>query len=164
MPVIERLPTPVGPLTVVTSPHALLEIRFGDAPELAGPTDPPSPFHDDVVARLAAYLAGDRLAIDAIAVAPAGTQFQRDVWLMLRQIRPGTTWSYRQLAERVERPVRHSRGGRRQWRQPHSHRAALSSRHRQRWPAGGLRRRDGAEEMAAGPRRRRLVRALVTAP
>ena len=104
MPVIERLPTPVGTLTVVTSPHALLEIRFGDAPELAGPTDPPSPFHHDVVARLAAYFAGDRLAIDAIAVAPAGTQFQRDVWLMLRQIRPGTTWSYRQLAERVERP------------------------------------------------------------
>ena len=105
MPVIERLPTPVGTLTVVTSPHALLQVRFGDAPELAGSTESPSPFHDDVVARLTAYFSGDRQAIDAIAVAPAGTLFQREVWLMLRQIRAGTTWSYRQLAERVERPA-----------------------------------------------------------
>ena len=105
MSAIERLPTPLGVLTVVTSPQALLEIRFGDAPELAGPADPPSPMHRDVVARLTAYFSGDRQAIDAIVVEPAGTSFQRDVWLMLRQIRPGTTWSYRQLAERVERPA-----------------------------------------------------------
>lgn len=27
--------------------------------------------------------------------------FQRQVWLMVRRIRAGTTWSYRQLAEGV---------------------------------------------------------------
>ena len=105
MPTIERLSTPVGVLTVVTNADALLAIRFGDASVLSGRSDTPSPRHVDVMARLAAYFEGDRTAIDAIPVEPAGTPFQRAVWLMLRQIRVGTTWSYRQLAERVERPA-----------------------------------------------------------
>lgn len=105
MPTIERLPTPVGVLTVVTNPHALLAIHFGDAPGLAASSDTPSPLHEDVRVRLAAYFDGDRAAIDEIPVEPGGTPFQRQVWLMLRRIRAGTTWSYRQLAERVDRPA-----------------------------------------------------------
>ncbi len=105
MSTIERLPTPVGVLTVVTSTDALLAIHFGDAPLVAGSTETPSPLHRDVIARLAAYFAGDRTAIDEIPVEPGGTAFQRQVWLMLRHIRAGTTWSYRQLAERVDRPA-----------------------------------------------------------
>jgi methylated-DNA-[protein]-cysteine S-methyltransferase len=105
MPTIEHLPTPIGVLTVVTNADALLAIRFGDASVLAGKSDTPSPRHVDVIARLAAYFDGDRGAIDPIPVDPAGTAFQRAVWLMLRRIRVGTTWSYRELAERVERPA-----------------------------------------------------------
>lgn len=105
MPTIERLPTPVGVLTVVTSANALLAIHFGDTPVRAGQSDPPTPRHVDVMARLTAYFDGDRTAIDAIPVEPVGTAFQRAVWLMLRNIRAGTTWSYRQLAERVDRPT-----------------------------------------------------------
>ncbi len=105
MPSIERLPTPVGVLTVVTDPAALLAIHFGVPPASHSPSDLPSPLHADVIARLTAYFEGDRTAIDAIPVAPAGTAFQREVWLMLRRIPAGATWSYRQLAERVERPA-----------------------------------------------------------
>lgn len=105
MPSIERLPTPVGLLTVVTDPAALLAIYFGDAPASDAPSDIPSPLHADVIARLTAYFSGDRTAIDAIPVAPAGTAFQRAVWLTLRRIPAGATWSYRQLAERVGRPA-----------------------------------------------------------
>jgi len=105
MPSIERISTPVGLLTVVTDPGALLAIYFGDRPAPDAPSDLPSPFHADVIARLSAYFEGDRGAIDTIPVAPAGTAFQRQVWLMLRRIPAGTTWSYRQLAERVERPA-----------------------------------------------------------
>ena len=105
MPTIERLPTPVGVLTIVTNADALLGIHFGDPPMLAGRSDTPSPRHADVIARLMAYFDGDRAAIDAIPVDPVGTAFQRAVWLMLRRIRVGTTWSYRELAERVDRPA-----------------------------------------------------------
>jgi len=105
MPTFERLSSPVGVLTVVTNSNALLAIHFGDAPALGGPSDTPSPLHVDVIARLAAYFDGDRTAIDEIPVEPGGTAFQRQVWLMLRRIRAGTTWSYRQLAERVDRPA-----------------------------------------------------------
>jgi len=105
MPSIERLSTPVGVLTVVTNPDALLAIRFGDAPDLAGPFDARPPLHVDVIARLRSYFNGDRAALDEIPVEPDGTAFQRQVWLMLRRIRAGTTWSYRQLAERVDRPA-----------------------------------------------------------
>ena len=105
MPTIERLPTPIGVLTVVTNADALLAIHFGDAPVVAGPSDPRSPLHGDVIARLGAYFDGDRTAIDGIPVEPGGTAFQRQVWLTLRRIRAGTTWSYRQLAERVDRPA-----------------------------------------------------------
>lgn len=105
MPTIDRLPTPVGVLTVVTNADALLAIHFGDGPALAGRSDAPTPRHVDVMARLAAYFDGDRAAIDGIPVEPGGTTFQRAVWLMLRNIHAGTTWSYRQLAERVERPT-----------------------------------------------------------
>lgn len=105
MPSIERIPTPIGPITVVTDPAALLAVSFGDSPASDAPSDAASPLHTDVIARLTAYFQGDCTAIDAIPVAPAGTAFQREVWLMLRRIPAGTTWSYRQLAERVERPA-----------------------------------------------------------
>lgn len=105
MPSIERLPTPVGPLTVVTDPTALLAIHFGDSPFSTVPSEAPSPLHADVIARLMAYFGGDRTAIDQIPVEPVGTDFQRLVWLTLRRIPAGTTWSYRQLAERVQRPA-----------------------------------------------------------
>jgi methylated-DNA-[protein]-cysteine S-methyltransferase len=104
MATIERVSSPVGVLTVVTRADALVAIRFGEAPDLSGPVDPPSLLHADIIGRLAAYFGGDRTAIDTIPVDPGGTAFQRQVWLMLRRIRAGTTWSYRQLAERVDRP------------------------------------------------------------
>lgn len=102
---IERLSTPVGVLTVVTNPDALMAIRFGDAPDMTGPFDERSPRHVDVIGRLRAYFDGDLAALDEIPVAPGGTSFQHQVWLMLRRIRAGTTWSYRQLAEHVDRPA-----------------------------------------------------------
>jgi methylated-DNA-[protein]-cysteine S-methyltransferase len=105
MPTIEHLLTPVGVLTIVTNADALLAIHFGDAPANAGPSEARSPLHVDVIARLTAYFDGDRTSIDEIPVEPGGTAFQRQVWLMLRRIRAGSTWSYRQLAERVNRPA-----------------------------------------------------------
>lgn len=53
---------------------------------------------------LAGYFAGDLAAIDTVAVATAGTSFQREVWAVLRNIRAGTTLSYGALAQKLGRP------------------------------------------------------------
>lgn len=55
--------------------------------------------------RLDAYFAGELTAIDAVAVEPHGTDFQRRVWSMLRRIPAGRTWSYRDLATAVGAPT-----------------------------------------------------------
>lgn len=53
---------------------------------------------------LAAYFAGDLDALDALTVAPQGTEFRQLVWKELRGIRAGSTISYGELAARVGAP------------------------------------------------------------
>jgi len=50
------------------------------------------------------YFEGELKAIDPLAVAPAGTKFQKSVWTELRKIPAGEFISYAELAERVGRP------------------------------------------------------------
>ena len=50
------------------------------------------------------YFAGELQALDALPVASGGSAFQSRVWRALRDIPPGTTISYAELARRVERP------------------------------------------------------------
>jgi methylated-DNA-[protein]-cysteine S-methyltransferase len=58
-------------------------------------------------ARLAleAYFEGELDAIEAIATAARGTDFQCRVWSLLRDIPAGTTLSYGQLAARLGKPA-----------------------------------------------------------
>jgi methylated-DNA-[protein]-cysteine S-methyltransferase len=53
---------------------------------------------------IAAFFAGEIDAIDAIAVATNGTEFQQRVWAELRRIPPGTTTTYGALAAAIGRP------------------------------------------------------------
>jgi methylated-DNA-[protein]-cysteine S-methyltransferase len=78
----------------------LLELRTGR--RLDTVTAAKDPFGLSSV--LAAYFEGDIAAIDALPVAAPGTDFQRQVWNTLREIPPGTTWSYGQLAAHIGRP------------------------------------------------------------
>ena len=75
--------------------RACLSQRLGGA-ELRRAADPAG-----VPSRLAAYFGGDLGALDAIAVDPGGTPFQRRVWAALRRIPPGETISYQALAHRI---------------------------------------------------------------
>lgn len=113
-------------LTVTTTPlgrialHALGEVLVGVT--LDGNTSSESgvvrhlsrhlgPFttriHDDAAgaaSRLARYFGGDMAALGEQPVRLYGTAFQCQVWEALREIPPGTTWSYARLAEHVTRP------------------------------------------------------------
>jgi methylated-DNA-[protein]-cysteine S-methyltransferase len=51
------------------------------------------------------YFAGQIDALDRLAVDPGGTPFQAKVWMTLRDIPAGQTWSYQDLARRVGSPA-----------------------------------------------------------
>ncbi|NJK39678.1 MAG: methylated-DNA--[protein]-cysteine S-methyltransferase [Oscillatoriales cyanobacterium RM2_1_1] len=51
------------------------------------------------------YFRGDWRALDNIPVNPGGTPFQQTVWSALRQIPPGITLSYQQLAVKIGKPT-----------------------------------------------------------
>jgi len=59
---------------------------------------------NSVMAGLAAFFAGEIAALDQIAVASGGTDFQRCVWAALRRIPGGTTTTYGQLAATIGHP------------------------------------------------------------
>ena len=50
------------------------------------------------------YFAGTRRDFD-LPLSPRGTEFQRNVWRTLAAIPYGSTWSYRDLAQRIGRPA-----------------------------------------------------------
>ena len=111
---LERISTPVGTVLLVTDGEgAVRALDFDDyedrmlrllarhyGPVVLSPGASPAP----VRAAIAAYFAGDRQALDGIAVRTGGTEFQRQVWAALRAIPAGETRSYGQLAAAIDRP------------------------------------------------------------
>ncbi|MDI1282548.1 methylated-DNA--[protein]-cysteine S-methyltransferase [Brevundimonas sp.] len=111
---LERISTPVGTVLLVTDGEgAVRALDFDDyeprmlrllarhyGPVVLSPGASPAP----VRAAIAAYFAGDRQALDGIAVRTGGTEFQRQVWAALRAIPAGETRSYGQLAASIDRP------------------------------------------------------------
>ena len=73
--------------------------RFGEV-KIARTKDPAQ-----VITRMRAYLRGDLDALDAIEVDTGGTEFQQQVWTMLRKMaKPGKTITYGELARAVGAP------------------------------------------------------------
>ena len=75
----------------------LLRRRFGDVELHEAPMA-------EVTKALDAYFAGELTALDRLEVDPGGTPFQNRVWLALREIPPGGTESYQQVARRTGSP------------------------------------------------------------
>ena len=75
-----------------------LRARFGECRRKSARN--PFGFSD----RIRAYFVGELSALDDIPVDGGGTAFQRKVWNALREIPPGATRSYSELAEAVSRP------------------------------------------------------------
>jgi methylated-DNA-[protein]-cysteine S-methyltransferase len=101
-----HLPSPLGPLLLVSDSEGLREIRF---PVQQAPAPPDADWHEDASAfpeairQLRAYFAGE-LEVFRLPLAPKGTPFQQRVWRELCQIAYGATISYGELARRIGNP------------------------------------------------------------
>jgi len=111
---VATLRSPIGPLLIGVSGARLLRLELGgDALRLR--QDLVRRFDDaafeesrdpsGIVSCLARYFAGELGAIETVPVDPGGTPFQHQVWLTLRRIPAGRTWTYAELARAVGRPA-----------------------------------------------------------
>ncbi|MFI6538432.1 methylated-DNA--[protein]-cysteine S-methyltransferase [Nonomuraea sp. NPDC050547] len=107
------LPTPVGPLALLAREGVLVAAGFtADPVEMFTRLSPDlQPEGLDVVDDLGditrltkAYLDGDLEAIDTLPVAQPGTAKRRALHKALREVKPGTTVTYGELAERAGLP------------------------------------------------------------
>ena len=98
--------SPVGRLRLAGDGHALtlLDLPSGRSMRQPGPAwqRDATPFAE-ALRQLRAYFAGD-LHTFSLALAPAGTPFQRRVWDALLEIPYGATASYRDIAIAIGKP------------------------------------------------------------
>jgi methylated-DNA-[protein]-cysteine S-methyltransferase len=113
---IDRIPTPIGELLLVTDDGGnvraidwneyemrmmrLLRVHYGKNGFLLQPAEASCGIRD-LIER---YFAGDVNAIEKIPVKTAGTTFQRSVWDELRRVPTGESISYGKLAAQIARP------------------------------------------------------------
>ncbi|MER6943371.1 methylated-DNA--[protein]-cysteine S-methyltransferase [Nonomuraea sp. NPDC000554] len=107
------LPTPIGPLSLLMREDVLVAAGFTADPEEMFVRLAPALQAEglDVVDDLGLasqavrdYLDGDLLALDAIPVEQPGTPTRKRLHEALREVKPGTTVSYGELAERAGLP------------------------------------------------------------
>jgi methylated-DNA-[protein]-cysteine S-methyltransferase len=100
--------SPIGRLRLTADGEALTGLYMGapsKAPEFGShwreaPDAGPLP---EAARQLAEYFAGKRKVFD-LPLKMQGTEFQKRVWLQLTKIPFGETWSYGQLARRIDNP------------------------------------------------------------
>ena len=105
----DRMDSPVGTLTLVTSDDGLRAVLWEDDDPFRVPLERAtcdSAHRVIVITRrqLAEYFGGGRRSFD-MPIDPVGTTFQQDVWRALAQIPFGQTLSYGALAHKLGRPA-----------------------------------------------------------
>jgi methylated-DNA-[protein]-cysteine S-methyltransferase len=96
------MPSPIGHLTIDEQDDAIVAIRWADEPAGNG-----SPLLAEAARQLAAYFAGQLTDFD-LPLAPAGSSFEKRVWVAMQQIPYGGTRCYGDLADTINsapRPV-----------------------------------------------------------
>ena len=98
--------SPVGQLTLQASDHGLSGAWFNKqktAPEDFGVQDHQHPILLQTIQEYEEYFAGTRNQFE-VPTDPQGTDFQKQVWAMLKTIPFGQTWSYQDLAIAINNP------------------------------------------------------------
>ena len=100
-----HIDSPIGRLLIAADDDGIRALEF---PENRHPVkregewrEGEHPLLDEAARQLGEYFAGERRGFD-LPLAPRGTEFQRKVWLALRGIPFGQTWSYAQLAKSID--------------------------------------------------------------
>ena len=110
---IDRIPSPVGAMLLVSDGTSLRALEFEDHEErlrellrlhygacVLEPGRLPAPITRPILA----YFAGDLSALADVPVATGGTPFQRRVWAELRRVPVGETTTYGALARTIGTP------------------------------------------------------------
>lgn len=87
------LHSPVGDLTLFAEDEHIVALEWG-----WGSFQDPSPLLTRVKTALDAYFDGEALLPADLPLAPQGTPYRQKVWAALRQIPPGETRSYAEIA------------------------------------------------------------------
>ena len=110
---VGKLDSPIGSVVYLTDGAALRAVEFADTPDrllnafLRGVGPIPVDTRRDplgIGAAIRAYFGGDIHAIEALPATPAGTQFQKRVWSLLRKIPAGRTITYGAIANQLGTP------------------------------------------------------------
>jgi len=99
-----QIPSPIGPLLLDGTEHALQGLHMSPAAPLPGWREAREPF-SQAIEQLDQYFAGERTEFD-LELDMRGTQFQNDVWNALLTIPYGETRSYGEIARQIGRPDR----------------------------------------------------------
>ena len=110
---MDRIQSPIGDILIVSDGENLCAVEFDNGEDRLGAylrkrfgeftlrqADDPQGFSG----RFRAYFAGNIHALDDIPVAAGGTEFQRRVWMALREIPSGSTTTYGELAKKTGKP------------------------------------------------------------
>ena len=102
------LPSPLGPLLAVVSAQGLAGLWFEGQAHHPGtfslPEAPDHPMISETRRVLAHYWETGTVQLNGVALAPAGTAFQCEVWRQLLTIADGDTRSYGQIASALGKP------------------------------------------------------------
>jgi len=89
--------SPLGPLGATATAAGITRLHFDPAPRATTVADGGEAHLQQLKAQIAEYFAGTRRTFE-LALAPAGSAFQHQVWALLQQINYGETRSYGDLA------------------------------------------------------------------
>jgi len=100
-----RVPAPFGPLAVAADDEGVCRVTFdGGTGPVLDPSGVPGGTLRRAVAQLAGYLAGDLTEFALPLSVRSGSDFERAVWLALRDIPYGEMRTYGEIAARVGDP------------------------------------------------------------
>lgn len=101
--------SPVGPLKIVVSNRALVAILWDNEKldrvrldEMV--EDKNNPLILETEKQLNEYFMQQRKSFN-LPLETSGTSFQQEVWELLNQIPYGTTWTYKEMAQKIHRPL-----------------------------------------------------------
>lgn len=98
--------TPMGVITIQANDHGLLGVWFElhtTKPDDLGILDEQHPLLQQAMLEFDEYFAGKRTQF-SLPLAAQGTEFQQQVWKALTTIPYGETWSYQDLANKINNP------------------------------------------------------------